>query len=59
VTATDYDDFDGAYSAESNLFNAHYERPEMLRLAAEISCLDAGCGSGPLTAALRAKGAAV
>jgi SAM-dependent methyltransferase len=64
LTATDYDDFADAYSAEneSSLFNAYYERPEMLRLAGDVSgrrILDAGCGSGPLTAALRAKGAAV
>lgn len=64
VTTSDYDRFAHAYSAEneSGLFNAHYERPAMLNLAGEVSgrrILDAGCGSGPLTAALRAKGAAV
>lgn len=64
MTATDYDDFASAYSAEneSNLFNAYYERPEMLRLTGEVSgrrILDAGCGSGPLSAALRARGARV
>ncbi|PSL02100.1 methyltransferase family protein [Haloactinopolyspora alba] len=64
MTATDYDDFADAYSAEneSNLFNAYYERPEILRLAGDVSgrrILDAGCGSGPLSAALRSKGAAV
>lgn len=62
--ATDYDAFAEAYTTEneSNLFNAYYERPEMLRLAGDVSgrrILDAGCGSGPLSAALRAKGAAV
>ncbi len=62
--STDYDDFADAYSAEneSSLFNAYYERPEMLRLAGDVSgrrILDAGCGSGPLSAALRARGAAV
>lgn len=64
VTATDYDDFAHAYSAEneSNLFNAYYERPEMLRLAGDVSgrrILDAGCGSGPLSAALSDGGAVV
>jgi SAM-dependent methyltransferase len=61
---TDYDSFAKAYSAEneSNLFNAYYERPEMLRLVGDVRgrrILDAGCGSGPLTAALRDSGAAV
>ncbi len=61
---TDYDSFAKAYSAEneSNLFNAYYERPEMLRLVGDVSgrrILDAGCGSGPLTAALRDSGALV
>ena len=61
---TDYDSFAQAYAAEneSNLFNAHYERPEMLRLAGDVAgrrILDAGCGSGPLTAALRDAGAVV
>ncbi len=64
MTASDYDSFADAYSAEneSNLFNRYYERPAMLRLAGEVSgrrILDAGCGSGPLSAALRAKGAVV
>jgi SAM-dependent methyltransferase len=63
-TATDYDDFADAYSTEneSNLFNAYYERPAMLRLAGDVSgrrVLDAGCGSGPLSAALRDRGAVV
>jgi SAM-dependent methyltransferase len=61
---TDYDSFAKAYTAEneSNLFNAYYERPEMLRLVGDVSgrrILDAGCGSGPLTAALRDSGAVV
>jgi SAM-dependent methyltransferase len=64
VTTSDYDNFANAYSAEneSGLFNAYYERPAMLRLAGNVSSrriLDAGCGSGPLSAALRAKGAVV
>ena len=67
ATATptaDYDDFAAAYSArnENSLFNAYYERPEMIRLAGDVAgleVLDAGCGSGPLAEALRAKGAVV
>jgi SAM-dependent methyltransferase len=64
MSATDYDDFAQVYATqnESNLFNAYYERPEMLRLAGDVSgrrILDAGCGAGPLSAALRAKGALV
>jgi ubiquinone/menaquinone biosynthesis C-methylase UbiE len=60
----DYDSFAAAYSAsnENNLFNAYYERPEMIRLAGDVAgleILDAGCGSGPLMEALRAKEAVV
>ncbi len=59
-----YDGFAAAYSArnETSLFNAFYERPEMMRLAGDVAgleVLDAGCGSGPLTEALRAKDAVV
>ncbi|WP_030547053.1 class I SAM-dependent methyltransferase [Streptomyces albus] len=62
--ANDYDSFAEAYSAETenNLVNAHYERPAMLALAGDVTdrrILDAGCGSGPLSAALRDRGAAV
>ncbi|WND39792.1 class I SAM-dependent methyltransferase [Streptomyces sp. BB1-1-1] len=42
--------------------NAYYERPAMLTLAGDVAghrVLDAGCGSGPLTAALRDRGAVV
>jgi ubiquinone/menaquinone biosynthesis C-methylase UbiE len=58
----DYDSFAKAYtdSNETNLINAYYERPAMLELAGEVAgrrILDAGCGSGPLFAALRDKGA--
>jgi ubiquinone/menaquinone biosynthesis C-methylase UbiE len=61
---TDYDSFAAAYSAsnENNLFNAYYARPEMIRLAGDVAglkVLDAGCGSGPLLEALRAKNAVV
>lgn len=64
VTAGEYDGFAEAYSAEneSNLFNRYYERPAMLRLAGDVSglrVLDAGCGSGPLSEALQARGAVV
>ncbi|MGW9032712.1 class I SAM-dependent methyltransferase [Streptomyces sp. NPDC055722] len=60
----DYDAFAEAYSAENenNLLNAYYERPAMLALAGDVAgrrLLDAGCGSGPLSAALRDRGAAV
>jgi 2-polyprenyl-3-methyl-5-hydroxy-6-metoxy-1,4-benzoquinol methylase len=59
-----YDGFAAAYSARNanSLFNAFYERPEMIRLAGDVAgpeILDAGCGSGPLTEALRAKDAVV
>jgi ubiquinone/menaquinone biosynthesis C-methylase UbiE len=60
----DYDGFAAAYSAsnENNLFNAHYARPEMVRLAGNVEglqILDAGCGSGPLMEALLRKGGVV
>lgn len=50
------------YSAdnEANLINGYYERPAMIGLAGDVNgrrILDAGCGSGPLTAALRERGA--
>jgi SAM-dependent methyltransferase len=60
----DYDSFAEAYTAsnETNLINAYYERPAMLALAGDVAgrrILDAGCGSGPLFAALRDRGAIV
>ena len=60
----DYDSFAEAYSSENevNLHNAYYERPAMLALAGDVAgrrILDAGCGSGPLSAALRDRGATV
>jgi len=60
----DYDSFAEAYAAanETNLVNAYYERPAMLALAGDVAgrrILDAGCGSGPLFAALRDRGAIV
>jgi ubiquinone/menaquinone biosynthesis C-methylase UbiE len=59
-----YDSFAENYSTENetSLFNAYYERPAMIDLAGDVNgrrVLDAGCGSGPLSAALRAKGAIV
>lgn len=64
MKADQYDSFAESYSAEneSSLSNAFYERPAMISLAGDVDghrVLDAGCGSGPLSAALRAKGAVV
>jgi SAM-dependent methyltransferase len=64
TAANDYDSFAEAYSAENeaSLFNAYYERPATLALAGDVAgrrVLDAGCGSGPLFAALRDRGAVV
>jgi RimJ/RimL family protein N-acetyltransferase/ubiquinone/menaquinone biosynthesis C-methylase UbiE len=64
VRPNDYDGFAEAYTTENeaNLVNAHYERPAMLALAGDVTgrrILDAGCGAGPLTAALRERGALV
>jgi ubiquinone/menaquinone biosynthesis C-methylase UbiE len=61
---SDYDSFAEAYAAanENNLVNAYYERPAMLELAGDVAgrrILDAGCGAGPLFAALRDRGAIV
>ncbi|MEU2448639.1 class I SAM-dependent methyltransferase [Streptomyces sp. NPDC012765] len=60
----DYDSFAEAYSAENenNLVNAYYERPGMLALAGDVAgrrILDAGCGSGALSAALHDRGAVI
>ena len=60
----DYDSFAEGYAAsnEISFVHAHYERPAMLALAGEVAgrrVLDAGCGSGPLFAALRDRGAIV
>ncbi|MFJ9898440.1 class I SAM-dependent methyltransferase [Streptomyces sp. NPDC091280] len=62
--ANDYNGFAEAYAAanDSNLVNAYYERPAMLTLAGDVTgrrILDAGCGSGSLSAALRDRGALV
>jgi len=60
----DYDGFAEAYAAENenSPVNAYYERPAMLALAGDVTgrrILDAGCGAGPLSAALRDRGAVV
>ncbi|OMG52836.1 SAM-dependent methyltransferase [Tessaracoccus sp. ZS01] len=63
-TVSGYDDFAAAYAEENeaSLLNAYYERPAMLGLAGDVRgrrILDAGCGAGPLFAALRERGAEV
>ncbi len=60
----DYDSFAEAYTTETedNLINGYYNRPAILVLAGDVAgrrVLDAGCGSGPLMAALRDQGAIV
>jgi SAM-dependent methyltransferase len=60
----DYDLLAEAYTAENeaSLVNAYYARPAILALAGDVAgrrILDAGCGSGPLFAALRDRGAVV
>ncbi|PZG20064.1 class I SAM-dependent methyltransferase [Nonomuraea aridisoli] len=62
--ANDYDTHAEAYTAENEagIMNAYYERPAILALAGEVAgrrILDAGCGSGPLFAELRDRGAVV
>ena len=64
AVANDYDSFAEAYSAETeaNLINGYYTRPAILDLAGDVAgrrILDAGCGAGPLFAALRDRGAIV
>src|SRR4051812_44711857 len=64
VRTNDYDSFAEAYAAENEtgLINAYYERPAMLELAGDVAgrrILDAGCGTGLLSAALRDRGAIV
>jgi SAM-dependent methyltransferase len=59
-----YDGFAEACATENetSLMNAYYERPAALALAGDVAgrrILDAGCGSGPLFAALRDRGAFV
>jgi ubiquinone/menaquinone biosynthesis C-methylase UbiE len=64
IGPTGYDSFAEGYSAEneSNLINGYYGRPAILNLAGDVAgrrILDAGCGSGPIAAALRDRGAIV
>ncbi|TLF81327.1 class I SAM-dependent methyltransferase [Nocardia cyriacigeorgica] len=58
----DYDSFAEGYTAETetNLINGYYARPAIVALAGDVAgrqILDAGCGSGPIFAALRDRGA--
>ncbi|MEV4116035.1 class I SAM-dependent methyltransferase [Nonomuraea sp. NPDC049695] len=62
--ANDYDSFAEAYTAETenNILNAYWARAAITALAGDVAgrrILDAGCGSGPLSAALRDRGAVV
>ena len=64
AVANDYDRFAEAYTAETeaNLINGYYARPAILDLAGDVAgrrILDVGCGSAPLSAALRDRGAVV
>lgn len=63
ATFNDYDTYASAYDAdtENKLYNALYERPATLALVGDVAgrkVLDAGCGSGALSRALVAAGAA-
>jgi hypothetical protein len=57
AVANDYDSFAEAYTAETeaNLINGYYAPPAILDVAGR-RILDAGCGAGPLAAALRDRG---
>jgi SAM-dependent methyltransferase len=60
----DYDLIAEGYTTENetSLANAYYDRPAILALAGDVAgrrILDAGCGSGPLSAVLRDQGAVV
>ncbi|MEY9949758.1 class I SAM-dependent methyltransferase [Kitasatospora sp. GAS1066B] len=64
AVANDYDSFAQAYETgtEANLINGYYARPAILDLAGDVTgrrVLDVGCGSGPLFASLRDRGAIV
>lgn len=64
TTVNDYDSFAQAYETgtEANLLNGYYARPAVLDLAGDVAgrrVLDAGCGTGPLFASLRDRGAHV
>lgn len=62
--ANDYDGFAEAYTAatEKNLLNGYYVRPAIVNLAGDVAgrrVLDVGCGSAPVSAMLRDRGATV
>ena len=62
--ANDYDGFAEAYTVatEKNLLNGYYVRPAIVNLAGDVAgrrVLDVGCGSGPISAMLRDRGATV
>ena len=64
IKADHYDTFAESYArqTETGLFNAHYALPALIDLAGDVagrSILDAGCGAGPLAAALRDRGAQI
>jgi SAM-dependent methyltransferase len=64
ANANNYDSFAEAYTAETeaNLINGYYMRPAILDLSGDVAgrrILDAGCGSGPIAAAVRDRGATV
>jgi SAM-dependent methyltransferase len=61
---SEYDAIAAAYArdTEDNAWNAHYERPAVLRLIGDPAgrrVLDAGCGAGALSAELVERGATV
>jgi ubiquinone/menaquinone biosynthesis C-methylase UbiE len=63
-SADAYDSFAEAYSAESeaSLINGYYMHPAIMNLAGDVAghrILDVGCGSGPIAAKLRDRGATV
>jgi ubiquinone/menaquinone biosynthesis C-methylase UbiE len=64
VVENDYDSFAEAYTVENDtsLINAYYARPAIVDLAGEVAgrrILDAGCGAGAVSVALRDRGAVV
>lgn len=64
TTVNDYDLLADTYTrwSDTEIQNAYYERPAVLALAGDVAgrrILDAGCGAGPLTVALRERGAEV
>ena len=63
-SADAYNSFAAAYSAQSetSLINGYYMHPAIVNLAGDVAgrrILDAGCGSGPIAATLRDRGATV